>query len=73
MLFLQLFAAKIESVKICLTPVFEDLFLKILFSLKISFEDFFSLKIFIEDFLSFKIFIEDYFFSLKIYSEDFFL
>ena len=41
MLFLQLFAAKIESVKICLTPVFEDLFLKILFSLKISFEDFF--------------------------------
>ena len=31
MLFLQLFAAKIESVKICLTPVFEDLFLKILF------------------------------------------
>ena len=41
MLFLQLFAAKIESVKICLTPVFEDLFLKILFSLKTSFEDFF--------------------------------
>ena len=50
--FLQLFAAKIESVKICLTPVFEDLFLKILLSLKIFIEDFLSLKIFIEDYFS---------------------